>query len=144
MKKVLTLLALMAFAPVFLSGQSTDPLVTKCAMSTGPSSTYLKDFRVQLGKASALPELRYKQMFPLSKNMKYRFTLCNADNSGSELIMKIKDDAGRLVLTSYDPKSGKIFPSIDFTCNKTGTYQLLFDFRDFQQGLGVGIISLVK
>jgi hypothetical protein len=113
-------------------------------MNTGTNSTYLKDFRVQLGKGNSQTELRYKQVFPLSKNMKYRFTLCNSDNSKSELIMKVKDDAGRLVLASFDQKSGKTFPSIDFVCNKTGTYQLYFDFRDFQQGLGVGIISLVK
>ena len=144
MKKAIIILTLLLVAPVILTAQSTDPLVAKCAMNTGPSSTYLKDFRVQLGKGSDLPELRYKQVFPLSKNMKYRFTLCSADNSKSELIMKLKDDAGRLVLSSYDPKSGKSFPMVEFTCNKTGTYQLLFDFRDFQQGLGVGIVSLVK
>lgn len=144
MKKLIYILTLLLVVPVILSGQSTDPLVTKCAMNAGPSSTYLKDFRVQLGKSSELPELRYKQVFPLSKNMKYRFTLCSADNSKSELIMKLKDDAGRVVLTSYDPKSGKSFPYVEFTCNKTGTYQLYFDFRDFQQGLGVGIVSLVK
>ena len=144
MKKLFLILSFILAAPFFLTGQSSDPLVTKCAMNTGPSSTYLKDFRVQLGKSSELPELRYKQVFPLSKNMKYRFTLCNAENSKSELIMKIKDDSGRLILMSYDPKSGKTFSPVEFTCNKTGTYQLLFDFKDFQQGSGVGIISLVK
>lgn len=130
--------------PVLLSGQTTDPLVSKCAMNSGPNTTYLKDFRVQLGKGVTQPELRQKQVFPLSKNMKYRFTLCNSDNSKGELIMKIKDSDGKLILSTFDPKSGKTFPSVDFICNKTGTYQLYFDFRDFQQGLGVGIVSLVK
>ena len=58
--------------------------------------------------------------------------------------MNIKDKDGKLILSSFDPKSGKLYPSVDFTCNKTGTYQLYFDFRDFQQGLGVGIVSLIK
>jgi hypothetical protein len=144
MKKHFIILATLFLLPVLSSGQSTDPFISKYAMNTGTNSTYLKDFRVQLGKGNSQTELRYKQVFPLSKNMKYRFTLCNSDNSKSELIMKVKDDAGRLVLASFDQKSGKTFPSIDFVCNKTGTYQLYFDFRDFQQGLGVGIISLVK
>jgi hypothetical protein len=144
MKKYFIILATLLLLPVLSSGQSTDPFISKCAMNTGTNSTYLKDFRVQLGKTSSQTELRYKQVFPLSKNMKYRFTLCNPDNSKSELILKIKDDAGRLILASFDQKSGKTFPSVDFICNKTGTYQLYFDFRDFQQGLGVGIISLVK
>lgn len=142
MKKYFIIFAALLIVPVVSSGQSTDPLVSKCAMNTGTNSTYLKDFRVQLGKGSTQPELRYKQVFPLSKNMKYRFTLCNPDNSKSELIMKLKDDAGKTVLTSL--VSGKAYPSVDLTCNKTGTYQLFFDFRDFQQGTGVGIVSLVK
>lgn len=144
MKKFIIVLSLLLMVPVLLSGQTTDPLVSKCAMNSGPNTTYLKDFRVQLGKGVTQPELRQKQVFPLSKNMKYRFTLCNSDNSKGELIMKIKDSDGKLILSTFDPKSGKTFPSVDFICNKTGTYQLYFDFRDFQQGLGVGIVSLVK
>lgn len=144
MKKFIIVLSLLLMVPVLISGQTTDPLVSKCAMNSGPNTTYLKDFRVQLGKGVTQPELRQKQVFPLSKNMKYRFTLCNSDNSKGELIMKIKDNEGKLILSSFDPKSGKTFPSVDFLCNKTGTYQLYFDFRDFQQGLGVGIVSLVK
>lgn len=144
MKKYSVLCFLALLFPAIISAQATDPLVSKCAMQAGPNTTYLKDFRVQLGKGSSQPELRYKQVFALSKNMKYRFTLCNADNSAGKLIMKLKDDTGRQVLASYDQKSGKTFPSIEFTCMKTGTYQVLFDFLNFQQGLGVGVISLVK
>lgn len=137
-------MAFLVIVPLLLSGQSSDPLLSKCKMNSGDGTTYLKDFRIQLPKGNPQPELRQKQVFPLSKNMKYRFTLCNADNSQGELIMKIKDSEGKLILSSYDPKSGKTFSPIDFTCNKTGTYQIYFDFRDFQPGLGVGIVSLVK
>ena len=148
MKKYFIILSLLLIVPVLLSGQATDPLVSKCAMNSGPNTTYLKDFRVQLGKGVTQPELRQKQVFPLSKNMKYRFTLCNADNSKGQLIMKIKDSDGKIQLSTFDLKSGKPYPNpnpyIDFVCNKTGTYQIYFDFRDFQQGLGVGIVSLVK
>jgi hypothetical protein len=144
MKKFFIILSLLLIIPFLSSGQSTDPLISKCAMNTGANSTYLKDFRVQLGKGNPQAELRYKQVFPLSKNMKYRFTLCNSDNSKGELILKIKDDTGKLILSSYDQKSGKTYSPVDFICNKTGTYYLYFDFRDSQQGLGVGIVSLIK
>lgn len=144
MKKYFIIFTALLLISVLSSAQSTDPLISKCATNTGANSTYLKDFRVQLGKGNSQGELRYKQVFPLSKNMKYRFTLCNPDNSKSELIMKLKDETGRILLASFDQKSGKTYPSIDFICNKTGKYQLYFDFRDFEQGLGVGIISLVK
>ena len=129
---------------VLASAQSTDALVSKCAMTAGSNTTYLKDFRVQLGPGGHQSELRYKQVFPLSKNMKYKFTLCSADNSKGALIMRINDDTGRQVLASYDQKSGKAYPSVEFTCNKTGTYHLYFDFLNFSQGTGVGVVSLVK
>jgi hypothetical protein len=144
MKKYLIIFLVLLMFPIISMAQATDPMVTKCAMSAGSNTTYLKDFRVQLGKGNPQGELRFKQVFPLSKNMKYKFTLCSADNSTGVLIMKIKDEAGKQVLASFDEKSGKTFPSVEFTCNKTGTYQILFDFMNSSQGLGVGVISLVK
>jgi hypothetical protein len=144
MKKILIILMVLLMVPIISRAQATDPLVSKCAMAAGPNTTYLKDFRVQLGKGNPQDDLRYKQVFPLSKNMKYKFTLCSADNSAGVLIMKIKDDTGKQVLATFDQKSGKTFPSVEFTCNKTGTYQISFDFMNFSQGLGVGVISLVK
>jgi hypothetical protein len=142
MKKYLLICSLMLLVPVLSMGQSPDPLVKKCALNSGPNSTFLKDFRVQLGKGTTQPELRIKQVFPLSKNMTYKFTLCNAENSAGQLIMKLKDSDGSLQATSY--VSGKAYPEIKFTCKKTGTYNLYFDFIDFLPGSGVGIVSLVK
>lgn len=144
MKKYFIILAALFLVTGLSLGQTTDPLVSKCVMSAGSNTTYLKDFRVQLGKGNPQAELRYKQVFPMSKNMKYRFTLCNSENSKSELIMRLKDDTGKAVFSTFDPKSGKTISSVEFTCMKTGTYQLFFDFRDFQPGLGVGVVSLIK
>jgi hypothetical protein len=142
MKKYLIIAALMLFVPFLMTGQTSDPLIQKCAMNSGPNTTFLKDFRVQLGKGNTQPELRVRQVFPLSKNMTYKFTLCNADNSQGKLIMKLRDSDGSLQATSY--VSGKAYPEINFTCKKTGTYNLYFDFIDFLPGSGVGIVSLVK
>ena len=144
MKKFFVPLMLLIIVPVLVSGQTTDPLVSKCAMNSGPNTTFLKDFRVQLPKGTTVPELRFKQIFPLSKNMTYKITLCNADNSKGQLIMIIKDSQGNIQASSYDPKSGKVYPEVIFTCKQTGQYKINFDFRDFQEGLGVGIVSLVK
>jgi len=144
MKKLSAILFLIMFMHVLSYGQTGEPFISQCVMSAGPNATYLKDFRIQLGKSSPQQDFRYKQVFAFSKNMKYRFTLCNGDKSQSQLIMKLVDDTGRTVLTSFDPKTGKTYPSVEFICNKTGTYKILFDFKDFQQGLGVGVVSLIK
>lgn len=128
-----------------LSGQTKDPLVTSCVMNAGPNARYLKDFRIQLAKAPTLTgDFRYKAQMSLWKNTKYRFTMCNSDDSKGQLILSVKDDANKVVISSFDQKTGKIYPYIDFICNKSGIYQLGFDFTDRQQGSGVGVVSMVK
>ncbi len=143
MKKFLVTLLLFA-AGLVIYAQSTDPLVSKCVMSAGSDSKYLKDFRIQLGKASSAGEMRFKAQMSLWKNTKYRFSMCNSDDSKGKLILSIKDDANKTVLSSFDPKSGKTYPFIDFICNKSGIYQLNYDFTDGQQGSGVGVVSMVR
>jgi len=144
MKKIfITLTVLLAFG--FLSfGQVSDPLISKCAINAGASAKYLKDFRIQLGKATSQNELRYKANMSLWKNTKYRFTMCNAENSKGQLILTIKDDANKLILSSFDKKTGKIFSFVDFECQKSGIYQISYDFTNGQQGSGVGVVSMIK
>jgi len=144
MKKIfITLTILLAFG--FLSfGQVSDPLISKCAINAGASAKYLKDFRIQLGKAASQNELRYKANMSLWKNTKYRFTMCNAENSKGQLILTIKDDANKLILSSFNKKTGKIFSFVDFECQKSGIYQISYDFTNGQQGSGVGVVSMIK
>jgi hypothetical protein len=143
MKKFFTTLLLIATG-VFAFGQTTDGLVSTCISTAGPNAKYLKDFRIQLGKAATPGDLRYKTQMSLWKNTRYRFTMCNSENSEGKLILSIRDDANKVVLSSYDQKTGKIYPYVDFICNKSGIYQLSFDFTDGKQGSGVGIVSMVK
>jgi hypothetical protein len=144
MKKYLITLLVFLTAGVLVLGQSTDPLVSNCVMNAGSNAKYLKDFRVQLGKASVSGELRYKAQMSLWKNTKYRFSMCNSEDSQGKLILSIKDDANKVVLSSFDQKTGKTYPFIDFICNKSGIYQLNYDFTDGQQGSGVGVVSMVR
>jgi hypothetical protein len=41
-------------------GQPTDPLVSNCVLNAGADARYLKDFRIQLGKATTKGEMRFK------------------------------------------------------------------------------------
>ena len=142
-KTIITLTILFTFG--FLAfGQVTDPLISKCAINAGTNAKYLKDFRIQLGKAATRSELRYKANMSLWKNTKYRFTMCNAQNSNGQLILAIKDDTNKLILSSFDKKTGKIFSFVDFECQKSGIYQISYDFTNGQQGSGVGVVSMIK
>jgi hypothetical protein len=144
MKKYFFTLLLLIAGGVLIYGQTSDPLVTSCVMNAGPNAKYLKDFRIQLGKAPSAGDFRYKAQMSLWKSTKYKFTQCNADDSKGKLILTIRDDANKVVLSSFDQKSGKIYPYIEFICNKSGIYTLNYDFLDGQQGLGVGVVSMVR
>lgn len=144
MKKHLVILVLLIATGILAAGQATDPLVSNCISTAGPNAKYLKDFRIQLGKAAGTGDFRYKAQMSLWKNTKYRFTMCNAENSEGKLILTIKDDTNKQVLSSYDPKTGKTYPYVDFICNRSGIYQISFDFTDGQPGSGVGVVSMVK
>lgn len=142
-KTIITFIFL--FTISFLTfGQVTDPLISNCATNAGANAKYLKDFRIQLGKATSQNELRYKANMSLWKNTKYRFTMCNAENSKGQLILSIKDNANKLILSSLDKKTGKIYTFVDFECQKSGIYQISYDFTNWQQGSGVGVVSMVK
>jgi hypothetical protein len=143
MKKLIFILTLIGGFPLLALAQ-TDALASKCSMSAGENTTYLKDFVVELPKASAQTDIPvHKANMALMKNMKYRFTLCNQDNSKGQLVVSVFEGE-KLVTSSFIEKTGKIYPSVDFTCMKTGTYQLRYSFKGGEQGVGVGIVSLVK
>jgi hypothetical protein len=144
MKRIIIALTFI-FALGYLSfGQVSDPLITNCAINAGANAKYLKDFRIQLGKSTSQDELRYKANMSLWKNTKYRFTMCNAENSKGQLILAIKDEANRVILSSFDKKTGKIYSFVDFECQKSGIYQITYDFTEGQPGSGVGVVSMIK
>jgi hypothetical protein len=144
MKKIIITLTFIFALGYIAFGQVTDPLISNCAVNAGDNAKYLKDFRIQLGKAATQGDLRYKANMSLWKNTKYRFTMCNAENSKGQLILSIKDEANKLVLSSFDKKTGKIYSFVDFECQKSGIYQISYDFTDGQQGSGVGVVSMIK
>lgn len=144
MKKLIFTFTLLIAMTLSASSQAADQLVSECVMSIGSDAKFLKDFRIQLGKADNQTEFRYKAKMSLWKNTRYRFSMCNAENSSGKLILTIKDQTNKVILSSYDSKSGKVYPFIDFTCNKSGIYQLSFDFQNWQQGSGVGVVSMLR
>lgn len=144
MKKIIIILSFLFAFCIISSGQTTESFVSDCVMNAGDNAKYLKDFRIQLGKAATGTDLRYKANMSLWKNTKYRFTMCNTEDSKGQLILKVKDASNKEVFSSYDKNTGKTYPYIDFTCNRSGIYQLSYDFIDGQQGSGVGVVSMIK
>jgi len=143
MKKYFLFLFLLNIIFFNLSGQ-TDLLLKKCISSIEPSAKFIKDFRIQLGDDYSPGEFRYKETLSLRKKTRYRFTMCTADNSKGQLILNIRDNLDNPVISSYDQEKGTIYPYIDLTCNRSGIYQICFDFTGGQAGSGVSIVSTIQ
>jgi hypothetical protein len=141
MKKYLLILLILLIAPLVLLGQTEEALMSKCKRAE--NTTFLKNYLVKLPKGSSNSDLRWKEPIYLSKSVTYNFTLCNTENSQGQLIMKIVDAKGVPQFSSFT-KTGQIFPAFNFECKSSGQYQLLFDFKDFQPGVGLGVVSMVK
>jgi len=126
------------------SQAATDDLVSSCVLAAGDNITYLKDFRVQLPKAAAnAPAPVYKANMYLMKNMKYRFSVCDAPESNGELKITIYDQ-GKELVSSFNISSGEKYHSLDFVCNKTGLYTLWYEFVGGEQGSGVGVVCMIR
>lgn len=146
MKSRIIILSLsLVLLPAVLKSQPTaDDNVSGCVMSAGANATYLKDYRIQLPKAttgSAAPV--HKANMYLMKNMKYRFSLCDAPGSNGDLCITIYDQ-GKELVSSFNKSTGKNYTSVDFVCNKTGLYSLWYGFVGGEQGAGVGVVSIIK
>jgi len=144
MKKTLITLTILFTLGMLSYGQVSDPLISSCAANAGADAKYLKDFRIQLGNSTTQSELRYKANMSLWKSTKYRFSMCNEENSKGQLYLVIKDDGNQLILSTFDKKTGKTYPYVDFECHKSGIYTINYDFTDGQQGSGVGVVSMIK
>jgi hypothetical protein len=143
--RFIILAAALAIAPVITMSQpASDDMVSRCVLAAGDNTTYLKDFRVQLPKASSTAAVPvHKENMYLLKNMKYRFSLCNSPDSKGELVITIYDQ-GRELISSLNTSTDKKYSSVDFICNKTGLYTLWFGFEGGAQGSGVGVVSMIK
>jgi hypothetical protein len=144
MNKFLLIFSVLLTSCIMAYGQLSADLRDKCPLNSGSNARFIKDFRVELGKSGDNKTgLRYKASIPLWKNKKYRFSLCDEQGSTGKLILTIKDNTNKVILTSYDG-NGNTYPFVDFICNKSSIYNLYYDFYDGNQGAGVGVVSLLR
>lgn len=144
MKKILTIYIILLITSLAASTQNPQEMVSNCALGVGDNTTYLKDFVVKLPKAADTDNIPvHKANIYLMKNQNYRFTMCNSDSSEGQLVLSLYDKQ-KLITSSFIKKSGNVYNSVEFNCNKTGLYQLWYNFKDGKKGMGVGIVSLVK
>ncbi|MBI4647941.1 MAG: hypothetical protein HY738_15470 [Bacteroidia bacterium] len=140
--KFLILALLMAYKFDAFS-QCNDELINICALDIG-EATYLKEFKVRLKKAKKgkpAPVARFSVV--LNKGTHYRFTTCNAKEYDGEVILQLYD-ADRLLGSTYNVQTGKMYKAFDFICRKSAVYHLFFSYKEGKEGCSVGILSFVN
>jgi len=126
-----------------LFAQSGQELVEICGMVAG-DATYLQDFQIKLEAAKPGEEPpRSAHSLVLSKNTKYRFSICNSKDFQGEAILQIYDN-NRLLGTTYIVATGKNYPSVDLKCTQTGVYHIFITFKEGKQGMAVALLSFVE
>jgi len=123
-----------------LQAQTNDSFVESCAKSAGADAIYLQDFVVDQISGTK-PQTKFTML--LKKNVRYRFTICNASPSSGKAVLNLYDES-RLMGSTYIASTGKEYPGFDFPCTKTGVYHLFIEFRDNKPGKAVAILSYVE
>lgn len=142
MKRFTTIVIALVLFSLTGTAQDQQEMVSNCALNVGENTTYLKDYVIKLPKVSEAGNVPvYKADFLMMKKQNYRFTMCNSESFSGELVLALYD---RDKLVSTSKVGEKVYNSVDFSCNKTGKYTLWFTFNNGEQGMGVGIVSLVK
>jgi len=144
MKRTTIVFITLLLAAYALNAQDQQEMVTDCALSIGGNTTYLKDFVIKLPKSTDQGNIPvHKENIYLMKKQRYLFTQCNANDSEGELTIELYD-ANNLISSSINKNNGRVYSSVEFSCNKTGLYTIWYSFKDGKKGTGVGIVSLLK
>ncbi|MBK8806676.1 MAG: hypothetical protein IPO21_08530 [Bacteroidales bacterium] len=127
----------------FAFGQCGDELVDNCASDIG-DATYLKDFRVKLEKAEKnKPAPVQRISVVLNKGTTYKFSVCDAPEYDGKAIIQLYDTS-RLLGSSLNMSTGKLFSEFKLDCSKTGVYYIFISFQDGNEGCAAAILSYVE
>lgn len=127
-----------------LLAQCSGVLLDKCA-PTVQDFVFLKSYTIKLSKGKKnddAPVSKYSTL--LTSGTKYRITSCNAEEFPGKVIVQLSDQTDRVMASTYNIKSKKHYPAVEFVCQKTGVYYLKYSFEDAKEGCAVGILSLKK
>lgn len=139
------ILGTLVLAIVLIAGTSaptggpcgTDAFLEGCAPALG-DYLFMKTFPVQPEKAGEKAEVRYI----LSKGSSYRIVICDEDEKGNKMKVRLLDRNHKLIATNY--VSGKYYSTLDYNCSATGVYYIESGFKPSKVGCGAIILGFLK
>ena len=127
-----------------LIAQDIQDEIRNCALNTGSDATYLKDFVVKLEgvKPNQKPPV-FRTTLALRKGVVYRLSVCNNKNSEGQAVLRLYDESV-LLLSSFNPETGKEYKAVNFDCKKSGAYTIVISIKEGKPGDAIGILSYVN
>lgn len=123
--------------------QCNQQLVEKAAGMAGTDAIYLRDFKVKLSEGN-MDEPAPTGKFPvfLNKGVNYRFTVANATEFEGRAYLELSR-RGQSYIDNMNPETGQYQNSFDFSCPRSGTYQLLLNFGSGNAGCAAVVMSMI-
>lgn len=120
-----------------LSQSCDDSYVNSCA--NGKEYIYLKSRTFDVTNPSAE---RMKFLLNLKRNSQYMFSICDESVKGKDLLVKLYNYNGDLLVSNFNKKEQKYHNKIQFNCNKSGKYIIKAYIKGESTGSGCGAILL--
>ena len=143
MKYLFCALAVSILMAPAVNSQCNRQLVDRAAQMAGHEAIFIRDFKVKLTEGT-MDNPSPMGRFPvyLNEGAHYRFTLASDNEAESFAILQLmkKDN---VYGSTYDFSSGDNNGKFDFTCDNSGTYQILISFDESRPGCAAGVLSLV-
>jgi len=127
--------------PAYSSGQcESDEFLDKCASNLG-TYNYIKSFVVNANpRKNANPEFKYV----FSKGSTYMMIACTENSDHGRMVISLYDREHNLIATTYDEKTKKYFPELQYPCSATGVYYIKATIEGAKNGCGLCILGFTK
>lgn len=110
-----------SFLSLFLILSSFSTLQDDASLLEG--FTYFKTFSIT-HESAELGHDHIEQKILLNKNMEYNILL---ENNDCDVVIQMRDENDKLVLTNYDEKNNTCLSSVIFVCKATKLYTISLD-----------------
>ena len=142
----LKILFILILLPAAIYAQcDSEPFLDNCTAVIGNNFNFLKTYKFRTTNEEQTGEKKiYGYSYVFSKGSTYVLTSCYDDSDGNKMIVSLYDSNRKLITSTMDRKTGKLYPSIQFNCSSTGIYYFTFNFQREEGGCGVSILGFKK
>lgn len=118
---------------------SSDAFLDNCS-SALEDFTFVKSFNYENPKGGKKNEYSYV----FSKGSMYRIVVCDENIADNKMIISLFDRNHKLIASSFDKKTKKHYPTLNYPCSATGVYYIEYTFQGDKAKCGINILGFNK